>query len=258
MLALLLVSQLNVAAPAIAISVSGSVAVDTGDGTTRALVRFEQVPEGSRISTGADGLAQLRLASGSLVRLGPGTAVSLRQLEQGQPRSNRQEGVKLLAGRVWLSVTKLFGQGSKFEVETPNAVAGVRGTSFVVESTDGKDRFMLAEGEIHLRKGEVEATLDAPGSFIDATVDGLSAAGQLDDASVGAMLGKIGGAASTIAGKLAPPGLGARLDAGNERRRARNDILSPTSVVDSPLAIDAGPAPAIDEEIDVTVRVRLK
>ncbi|MEZ4271329.1 MAG: FecR domain-containing protein [Myxococcota bacterium] len=37
---------------------------------------------------------------------------------------------RLFVGRLWAKVTSLFSSDSRFEIQTDNAVAGVRGTAF--------------------------------------------------------------------------------------------------------------------------------
>ncbi|MEO0815145.1 MAG: FecR family protein [Myxococcota bacterium] len=52
-------------------------------------------------------------------------------------------------GRVWASVTSLFGDDSSFEVETENAVAGVRGTKFSANTSEGGDTLVkVYEGKV--------------------------------------------------------------------------------------------------------------
>jgi hypothetical protein len=260
----LVITQLALGASATAISVNGQVTVESG-GTTTTLVRFAEVPEGATVATGADALAQLRLASGSLVRLGPSTRVALATLEQRQPRGNRKEGVKLFAGRLWLTVTKLFGAESRFTVETENAVAGVRGTGFFVESAGGKDRFMLEHGKLEVNRGDKLITLDQVGAFVDATVDGLGDAGFLDRAAVETASATVGGKGATLVSKLRSTRTARGLIStfrtpSSERRRLRQDILRPEDVADASIAVapdvlSGAPGGAIDADVIVRVRV---
>ena len=61
----------------------------------------------------------------------------------------RQTIVHLSKGTVRFVVTKGKARGSMFKVITPTAVAGVRGTEFVVDvDPDGKTTFLVVEGEI--------------------------------------------------------------------------------------------------------------
>ena len=99
MYAALLTLNLTVQAPAVAISVRGAVEVDTGT-ASRPVHRFDAIEEGARIRTGEDGSVQLRMASGSLVRLGPATEVTLTHLEHGTPAGKRKESIKAFAAEV--------------------------------------------------------------------------------------------------------------------------------------------------------------
>lgn len=91
------------------------------------------------------GRAVLDLPGVGTLRLYPGAQVQL---------TNRRT-VRLLIGKVWALVTKLTEDS--FEVETENAVAGVRGTQFLVELTGQKTRVAVTEGKVAVRSKKVEA-----------------------------------------------------------------------------------------------------
>ena len=64
----------------------------------------------------------------------------------------RQTIVHLSRGTVRFVVTKGKAQGSMFKVVTPTAIAGVRGTEFVVDvAPDGKTTFLVLEGQIETK-----------------------------------------------------------------------------------------------------------
>jgi len=63
----------------------------------------------------------------------------------GKPHAHR---LLLASGMVWALVTKL-GHDT-FEIEGQNAVAGVRGTEFIVEATDGDDDVRVTKGEVEV------------------------------------------------------------------------------------------------------------
>ena len=59
----------------------------------------------------------------------------------------------LIRGKIWSLVEKLKSEKSRYEVETPTAVAGVRGTTFMVNvDPDGRSsRIGVVEGEVGVR-----------------------------------------------------------------------------------------------------------
>jgi hypothetical protein len=74
-----------------------------------------------QVHTGADGSARLDLASGSLVRLGPDTLLTL---SADQPTGgNPSAGIQLDSGQLWISLG-----GGSLEVVTPAGTASVHGS----------------------------------------------------------------------------------------------------------------------------------
>lgn len=103
-----------------------------------------RVPYGSRVRTGADGAATLTFADGTRIEVRPKTEVLVR------PRAKEEaSGVTLFFGRVWSKVVKSVSGEETFEVESANAVAGVRGTQFEVGvADDGSTRVIVTEGKV--------------------------------------------------------------------------------------------------------------
>lgn len=97
------------------------------------LAAGQRLPEGARVDVAEGGHVSLRLADGSVLRLATGTTLHLRELRH-EPTSGRARSVlQLERGRVDATVTPLRpSTGSRFEVRTPLAVGGVRGTVFGV------------------------------------------------------------------------------------------------------------------------------
>ncbi len=109
-----------------------------------------KVAQGDRLKTGPASRLEATLADGSKLRLGAGSELSLENLVVGKKReAKKRVTAKLLVGRVWASVTKLFGTDSNFEVKTENAVAGVRGTRFsATRSADGETSVRVYSGQV--------------------------------------------------------------------------------------------------------------
>lgn len=116
------------------------------------LAAGERVTEGAQIEVGDGGFVTLRLADGSVVRLAAGTQLRLRELRHAPASGQSQSGIELERGRVDATVTPLRTPRSRFEVHTPRAVGGVRGTTFGVAVAEGGD-FLgdVREGAIQVR-----------------------------------------------------------------------------------------------------------
>jgi hypothetical protein len=84
---------------------------------------------------------EVRLADASVVRLGPSSRAVLASATFGKSVEDRNVSAKLLAGKIWANVAKAVGGEARFEVQTENAVAGVRGTTFRVDAA--KDRSVV-------------------------------------------------------------------------------------------------------------------
>ena len=108
----------------------------------------EPVIEGQNLHAGdvietADGRIEVQLPTGTMLRLGENSKLTL-----GEPQ--KKFSARLWLGNVWAKVHKLLA-GDTFEVETENAVAGVRGTEFRVEAAPGQeDLVRVYEGAVQV------------------------------------------------------------------------------------------------------------
>lgn len=66
--------------------------------------------------------------------------------------------IQMPKGKIWSAVEKLSTPESKFEIETPNALAGVRGTVFMVGVKPEEDstRISVVEGEVSVSSTRTE------------------------------------------------------------------------------------------------------
>lgn len=81
----------------------------------------------------------------------------------------RKVKVTMLSGEL-LSSTQKLSRGERFSVATPTAVAGVRGTQFLVESDEASTTLMVKEGKVLIQdlKSQKEVMVEA---LEKATVD---------------------------------------------------------------------------------------
>jgi hypothetical protein len=106
--------------------------------------------EGDEVRTGSDGHAELALSADSVIGLNSDSILALSNLEQKQT---------LLGLDVGTLVVKLHWEGPRWrrlEVETPTAVAAVRGTEFGVTVQEGGDTSVgvFDEGKVAVRTKE--------------------------------------------------------------------------------------------------------
>jgi hypothetical protein len=110
---------------AILLAYEGTVSVRHADGTILTkLAASLPLGQGDKLQTGANGYALVRLQDQSELRIDPDSVFSVKE------ESPSRVLLWLGLGKVWAAVSKRSGR--LFEVETPAAVASVRGTAFSV------------------------------------------------------------------------------------------------------------------------------
>jgi hypothetical protein len=126
---------------------------------------------GTRIKTTQDSNALLTFFDGSTLILEPETEIEIQEI-----KSNDEKTVtivlKQLIGRTWSHVIKMADKSSRYEIETPSAVALVRGTRFLIDvDEEGKTKEQTTEGlvsvmaqgeEVFVPAGQI--TLVEPGT----------------------------------------------------------------------------------------------
>ncbi|MFN8643534.1 MAG: FecR domain-containing protein [Candidatus Binatia bacterium] len=142
------------------------------DGTTRALLRGETVAVGDRIATDAGAKVKLLLADDSVLAIGPGSEVVLDELLLGDER--RRGRLRVLVGRFKLAIAAWLGGPSDYQIDTPTAVVGVRGT--VLWGDTALDTICSLQGtvEVRPRAGGASASL-AAGHCATRMADGETA-----------------------------------------------------------------------------------
>lgn len=106
------------------------------DGKKVALANGAAVEGGDVITTESKSRLELTMGDQSVVRVGPSSKTQLSQAAFSD--GERKFSAKLVLGNVWAKVSTALGGDNKFEVTTERAVAGVRGTTFRVDSRKDK------------------------------------------------------------------------------------------------------------------------
>lgn len=116
--------------------------------------------EGGSIRTGADSKAKFALEDDSLVVVGALSVFEITEVAIPSAGASVNASFFLGEGMVRAEVTKLQTAGSSFEIHTPTAVAGVRGTDFLVEApVDAEETTVTVfDGEVDVgnRVGKVK------------------------------------------------------------------------------------------------------
>lgn len=116
----------------------------------RALGLGDRLQPGDTIVVGDDGWLEIELAGQQYLRLDRGTRIDIAR-HQVDPVSGRQDtGFRATVGRLWVNLKQRLGADSRFEVETPTMVMGVRGTNWAIEVRPDGDTETWATGGIPL------------------------------------------------------------------------------------------------------------
>jgi len=109
--------------------------------------------QGDTIETQDASRLEVRFSDGSVLRLGPRAKLQLTQAHFGGP-ARRRLSARLFFGKLWAKVISVVQGEQKFQVETENAVAGVRGTTFRVDANEDKSVLVrVYDGSVAVGKG---------------------------------------------------------------------------------------------------------
>jgi hypothetical protein len=121
--------------------------------------------QGDRISTAADSIADLRLRDGTLLTVGKGSELVLREFHLYKQKPNVAL-FDLIKG-AFRGITGLISaRPHRFEINTPVATIGIRGTTFwggFGLSGDKLDVVMLEGHGVYVKNAAGEVDLNAPG-----------------------------------------------------------------------------------------------
>ncbi len=121
----------------------------THEGQTKTISTGERVPlaENDKITTDVETIAFIRYNDDTFVRLAPETTVVFHQTKDFKTTVENQ------GGSIFVRFKKLLGVVESFEVETPTAVATVRGTAFAVwYRSDKTSRISVVEDIVDVIK----------------------------------------------------------------------------------------------------------
>ncbi|MGO4495966.1 FecR domain-containing protein [Paenibacillus sp. 2RAB27] len=129
---------------------SGDVTIKKGGGSkTYDAYESMSLNQGDTVYTGDSSSVTLNLASGDAdVTLGDNAELNVSDLNSAN--GNKKSKLKVWAGSMWVKVKSLAGADDEFEVETPTAVMGVRGTQFYVsvDPVSGKTKMAVGSGRV--------------------------------------------------------------------------------------------------------------
>ncbi|MDF2814619.1 MAG: FecR protein, partial [Paenibacillus sp.] len=132
---------------AIAVTVEGTVLV-TKAGGSNAYRAFEEMSlsQGDHLKTEDGSSIVLQIVDQEdEITIGPNSDLYISSLLQTDSNAKKSK-FKMWAGSVWFKVKKLVSDDDEFEVETPTAVMGVRGSNGYIEAKLGQIYAMMTSG----------------------------------------------------------------------------------------------------------------
>ncbi len=147
-----------------------------GKGSFQPLSRNSFVKTNDVVRAEGDGMAEFKWSDGTRLRMTPNSQLTIKKVSYNSLQKVDSSQFKLTSGKVFVRIVKPLGSGSQFEVETPTALASVRGTVFSVEVTDGKTEVAVYKGEVKVSssngKEQQEETI-SPGEVVQSSKPGI-------------------------------------------------------------------------------------
>ncbi len=142
------------------VAIAGQASSKKKDGVESAIALGDILTEGSLITTGKNGFLSLALADESRISLPSNSQISLSKLRMSKYTKSPRTQIHLSQGRVESKVSVLVSNKGRFEVTSPLAIAGVRGTHFRVGINDsGIANEVLSGGVAVGKKNQPEALI---------------------------------------------------------------------------------------------------
>jgi hypothetical protein len=143
--------------------VYGDVSViSTGGSEAHKVKKGDLLAQGDLLITGKNSLAKLLFADGSNIDIQPNSNLSILESYQYAGKETYVTNLKLIKGRTEVLANPDHVVGNTLQIQTPSAVAAVRGTKFRVgaedyialqETLEGKVAFSASGQEVLLEKG---------------------------------------------------------------------------------------------------------
>lgn len=138
--------------------VTGLMEIQRAKQTTRLVARRDtEVFFGDTITTGDDSEGLIKLVDESIIRVHANSKIVLNTMISPV---EKKHSVLLFFGKLWNKISKKALRRKVFEVQTPTAVCGVRGTDFETASyEDGTMLVRVNSGEVEVDNEVVRETL---------------------------------------------------------------------------------------------------
>lgn len=162
----------DVPSSATVVAIAGNVIETQKNNVTSPLKIGSVIFEGTQINTNKNGFVTLSLPDESRISIPSNSLVMMEKLRMSKYTKSPRTEIKLLQGRVESKITPLEKNKGRFEVTTPLAIAGVRGTHFRVGLSDNGTANEVLTGGVAVGKLEAPNALTLPagkGNIVNQT-----------------------------------------------------------------------------------------
>ena len=129
-------------------AVVGRVEVQ-GKGAFRPLAERDFVRTGDTVRTARDGAAEFLWAGGTRWKVMPNTIIKVKKATTSSQKAETSQ-LEMSQGKVFVRIAKDLSPSSRFEIQTPTALASVRGTIFSIEVRGAQTQVRVWKGEVTL------------------------------------------------------------------------------------------------------------
>jgi hypothetical protein len=160
------------------IHLSGPLLAQKADGTAKVLAVRSEVEQGDTLVSEKNTYAQIKFVDNSEITLKPNTTFKVEAFafDVGKPAGD-SASFNLIKGGL-RSITGLLGKRNKekFQLKTPTATIGIRGTTFVAQFNPAPEQTVLAV-RYSLSPVLLAAHIDLPVTLAQATPDDMARTG---------------------------------------------------------------------------------
>ncbi len=134
-------------------AIKGEVLVQKqGAGEWSAAKDGDLLKAGDRVKTGSASSCVIKWSTGNMLKMTAYAAMKIDRMDKNPALGAENASVDMWAGKVYAKVNKMSGSNSSFEVRTPTAIAGVRGTSLSVGiDADGTTDVGCFDGAVEVK-----------------------------------------------------------------------------------------------------------
>jgi hypothetical protein len=139
-------------------------------GKNRTLMINDLIQKGDTIHTKKNGYANLQFSSGIICQIGSDksdTEMTVESIERGSAKSSIR--LRMKRGSI-LTSAEMVSKNDEYLIMTPTAIAGVRGTEFIVDASEQSTSVLVNEGAVAVQDptGQIRESIATAGSKIIA------------------------------------------------------------------------------------------